>query len=165
MLPNFFRAFFNVGTMSFRFRNIYQWKNFHRHQSPVGFLDLAEKPKILFWGRKNKKKRFFFREHLWKFMYRRIIFKKKKHVKFFLYFLRFFEKWNLNFWKNYTFIQSFPQPNFTIGMSFLAIFHRPWVCWGLWKIVKPLKNCTWWSVETIVWIFSWNPVLTNWHIH
>merc|ERR1719239_1424442 len=30
---------------------------------------------------------------------------------------------------------------------FLAIFHRPWVCQGLWKIAKPPKNCTGWPVE------------------
>merc|ERR1719239_1753099 len=30
---------------------------------------------------------------------------------------------------------------------FLAIFQRPWVCQGLWKIAKPPKNCTGWPVE------------------
>ena len=69
----------------------------------------------------------------------------------------FFEEKNLIFWKNYTFTQGFPQPNFTIGLGFLAIFHRPWVCWALWKIAKPFRNCTWWSVEAIVWIYPKNP--------
>ena len=44
------------------------------------------------------------------------------------------------------FIQSFPQPNFTIGWGFLAIFHKPLVHWGLWKNPKPFRNGTCWSV-------------------
>ena len=52
--------------------------------------------------------------------------------------------------KKYAFRQSFPQPNFTIGLGFLAIFQRPWVYQGLWKIAKSSENCTGWAVETIV---------------
>ena len=76
----------------------------------------------------------------------------------FLDFSPFFEEKNLIFWKNYTFIQWFPQPNFAIGLGFLAIFHTSWVPWGVWKIAKPFKNCTWWSVEAIVWIYPKNPI-------
>ena len=48
------------------------------------------------------------------------------------------------------FIQSFPQPNFTIWLGFLAIFHTPPCTQGVWKIAKSWKNCTGWAVETIV---------------
>ena len=40
-----------------------------------------------------------------------------------------------------------PQPNFTKWLWFLAIFHTPWVCWGVWKIAKPQYFCTVWPVE------------------
>ena len=71
-------------------------------------------------------------------------------VEFFFVFFTIFWKKNLKFWKNYSFIQSFPQPNFTIRLCFWAIFQRPWVCQGLWKIAKSSDICTQWSVETIV---------------
>ena len=43
------------------------------------------------------------------------------------------------------------QPNFTKWLRFLAIFHRPWVCQGLWKIEKPQYFCTVWAVELWDW--------------
>ena len=43
----------------------------------------------------------------------------------------------------------FPQPNFTKWLWFLAIFQRPWVYHGLWKIPKPQYFCTVWSVEIL----------------
>ena len=33
-------------------------------------------------------------------------------------------------------IAPFPQPNFAKWLWFLTIFHKPWVCWCLWKIAK-----------------------------
>ena len=49
-----------------------------------------------------------------------------------------------------------PQQNFAIELAFLAIFHTSWVPWGVWKIAKPFKNCTWWSVEAWHYFFSRN---------
>ena len=88
----------------------------------------------------------------------------------FLDFSRIFEEKNLIFWKNYSFTQPITQPNFTIGLGFLAIFHRPWVCWALWKIAKPFKNCTWWSVKLLVWVRQlhathWDHTDKEWKIY
>ena len=80
---------------------------------------------------------------------------------FFLYFSRFFENLNSIFWKKYANFLTLPQPNFTTGYGFLAIFQRPWVCQGLWKIDETIENCTWWSVEA--WEYSFFKNLPNWN--
>ena len=80
----------------------------------------------------------------------------KIFLSFFCNFYDFLKK-NLIFWKKYSFTQPLPQPNFTIGLGFLAIFQRPWVCQGLWKIEKPIKNCSRWSVEVWEYSFFQNP--------
>ena len=79
----------------------------------------------------------------------------------FLYFSRFFENLNSVFWKKYANFLTLPQPNFTTGLGFLAIFQRPWVCQGLWKIDEPIENCTWWSVEAWEYSFFRNLVFAK----
>ena len=44
------------------------------------------------------------------------------------------------------FAQPLTQPKYSISLCFLAIFHKPQSCCGLWKIAKPSENCTWWSL-------------------
>ena len=46
-------------------------------------------------------------------------------------------------------IPGIPQSNFTKRLWFLAIFQRPRVYHGLWKIPKPQYFCTVWSVEIL----------------
>ena len=77
--------------------------------------------------------------------------KSENLFQFFKYFLRFFEE------KNYRKFLTLPQQNFAIGLAFLAIFQRPWVCQSLWKIEKPFKNCTCWSVEAWDYFFFQKP--------
>ena len=48
--------------------------------------------------------------------------------------------------KNHKFAQPLTQPKYSISLCFLAIFHKPQSCCGLWKIAKPSENCTWWSL-------------------
>ena len=72
--------------------------------------------------------------------------KEKIIFRIFLDFSPFFEEKNLIFRKNYTFIQWFPQPNFAIGLGFLAIFHKDPPHEALWKIVERSENCTQWAV-------------------
>ena len=79
----------------------------------------------------------------------------------FLYFSRFFENLNSVFWKKYANFLTLPQPNFTTGYGFLAIFQRPWVCQGLWKIDETIENCTWWSVEAWEYSFFKNLVFAK----
>ena len=80
---------------------------------------------------------------------------------YFFYFSRFFENLNSIFWKKYANFLTLPQPNFTTGYVFLAIFQRPWVCQGLWKIDEPIENCTWWSVEAWEYSFFRNLVFAK----
>ena len=91
--------------------------------------------------------------------------KEKIIFQIFLDFSPFFEEKNSFSEKNYSFTQALTQPNFTIGLGFLAIFHRPWVCWALWKIAKPFKNCTRWPVKLLVYFFPETWFLTNWRFH
>ena len=49
--------------------------------------------------------------------------------------------------KNYTTVSTDHLVQFLNGF---AIFHKAQHTHGLWKIAKPLKDCTWWSVEPIV---------------
>ena len=76
--------------------------------------------------------------------------KEKIIFRIFLDFSRIFEEKNLIFWKNYANFLTLPQQNFAIGLAFLAIFQRPWVYQGLWKIAKTSSNSTQLSVEAIV---------------
>ena len=51
-------------------------------------------------------------------------------------------------------IAPFPQPNFAKWLWFLTIFHKPWVCWALWKIAKTHFFCSRWPVEMVLcWSF------------
>ena len=65
---------------------------------------------------------------------------------FFLFFVFVFLKKKLNFLKNYPNILPLTEPNFAIGLGFLAIFHKDPPHEALWKIVERSENCTQWAV-------------------
>ena len=109
-----------------------------------------------FLRQKYKNLNIFYKTYLKVQVLRYTFFKRKRWFLIFLKFLTNFGKINSQFLKKRknTFTHSFPQTNFTIGLVFLAICHRLWVCWGLWKIAKPFKNCTRWSVKLVVYFFG-----------
>ena len=90
---------------------------------------------------------------------------------------QFFQKIRFHFIKKFNFLKkkygnflTLPQQNFATWLGFLAIFHTPWVPWGVWKIAKPFKNCTWWSVKLLVWVRQlhathWDHTDTEWKIY
>ena len=113
---------------------------------PPTFWNLAKNWKSIILGQKYFKLRIFFKTYMKVWVLRHTFLKEKKWFSFFWYFLRIFEKKYLIFWKNYAIILPLTEQNFTTWSGFLTIFHNSWVPWGLWKIAKPFKNCTWWSV-------------------
>ena len=79
----------------------------------------------------------------------------------FFVFFPIFWKFKFHFLKKYANFLTLPQPNFITGYVFLAIFQRPWVCQGLWKIDETIENCTWWSVEAWEYSFFKNLVFAK----
>ena len=66
----------------------------------------------------------------------------------FFYFSWFFENLNSILWeKKYANFLTLRQTTRSNIFS-----PRLWVCYGLWKIDQPIKNCSWWSVEA--WEYS-----------
>ena len=163
MLPKLFLvASIYVGTMSFHFRNIFQWESFHRHRQrhrhrcPTGILKIDWNSEKYFFLIFLKKIDFVFKTYIKEYVLGLIFMIFKIIFLIFFNFLRIFEKKYPIFLKSMTKIAPFPQPNFSIWLRFLTIFHQPWTPGPWWKIAKSVIFCSSWPVETVLSKFSKN---------
>ena len=104
----------------------------------------------------SQKDWFFFKTYIKEYVLGLIFMIVKIIFLIFFNFLRIFEKKYPIFLKSMTKIAPLPQPNFSIWLRFLTIFHQPWTPGPWWKIAKSVIFCSSWPVETVLSKFSKN---------